>query len=358
MEMHIREYNSSVDKNLKLTDEFHVPSKPKPLCLFFHGWHMTAAASRLQKGTIEPLVDEFFLVNVDMRGRGGSSGKPDASGHELIDGLDGLEYARENWGDRISPRGLYAVGGSGGGGNVLALAGKSPDIFSAAVSWAGISDYALLYSLDARGRIRDEMEEKGWIGGSPDTNPEGYRSRSGVCIIENVFTRLLAIQGRKDATVPVILAEQYEARAAELKKDNIKVVYNDMGHSSMEWPLAMCHLKQHAKLPEIPGKGRLLVYSFLALRSFWIILESPSDMGYADYVLDSGGNLESLSFHRTYSMREESDCRIRLFSTVRELEVRDGAGKKLVYGCEVKEPGRNIDFSFRCKGDFTLRVQA
>jgi len=355
MKMHEGEYTSSIDKNLKLTAEFHIPPDPRPLCLFFHGWHMTAASARTS-GFIQPLLEHFFLVNVDMRGRSKSSGRPDSSGHELIDGLDGLEYARENWKDRISPDGLYAVGGSGGGGNVLSLAGKAPDIFSAAVSWAGMSDYAVWYRDDIRGRYRDEMEDKKWIGGNPGTNPEGYRSRSGLSVVENVLTRLLVIHGRKDVSVPVISTELYEARIRELEKSNITVHYNDKGHSSIEWPLAMEHLLKNKRQPQIPRFGRFLVHSFLALRSFWIILENPSDMGYSDYSLDSEGNLQSLSFHLAYSHGDINQYLVRLFTCGKKVEITDGSGNKIDCVCCAPGTKKYNDFSFRCKGDFTLQV--
>jgi len=354
MKMHIREYNSSIDRNLKLTAEFHVPSSPKPLCLFFHGWHMTAASSR-KAGSIQPLLEDFFLVNVDMRGRGGSSGKPDASGHELIDGLDALAYAEGKWKEKVSGEAVFAVGGSGGGGNVLALSGKAPDLFSAAVSWAGMSDYAAWYRGDMKGRYRDEMEEKGWIGGSPDTNPGGYLSRSGIALVGNVFTKLFLIHGRKDAAVPVASAEMYEARAKELGKGNISVHYNDMGHSSMEWRLALAHLKENKSLPRIPGKGRLLVHSFLALRSFWLVLGEPSEMGYADYTLDGRGNLESLSFQRTSPAGKEKSCLLRLLSPGGSVVVEDEKGKKRE--ASLISPGKNYrDFLFRGEGSFHVQV--
>lgn len=353
--MKIIKYNSSIDPNLTLTAEFHIPSTPKPLCLFFHGWHMTAAESR-RAGVIEPLLKDFFVVNVDMRGRGGSSGKPDASGHELIDGLDALSYARENFPDKISGGGVYAVGGSGGGGNVLALAGKAPDTFSAAVSWAGISDYAVLYRLDKKGSIRDEMEEKGWIGGSPDTNPEGYIARSGLSIIENVFTRLLVIHGRKDYRVPVISAQQYEARARQLKKNNIEVFYNNKGHSSIEWEMSLKHLRENKKLPGISRKGRLLVHSFLALRSFMLVLEDPSDMGFVDYALDDKGDIQSLTFHKTYSKKQVNSYLFRLFNDGKMITVKDKTGKNLEITRSNSPYGNSADFIFQSEGFFHMAI--
>jgi len=206
--MEIRKYPSSIDTNLALYAEFYVPDKPKPLCLFFHGWHGRAGASS-KAGYIDPLLKDFFVVNVDMRGRYKSRDKPDASGHELVDGLDALDFARMTWPAAVRKEpGCYVIGGSGGGGNTLAIAGKAPDIFTAAVSWAGMSDYALWFEGDKKGRYRDEMETKGWIGGTPESNPEGYRARGGLHVLENVITALLVIHGKRDGAVPVEHAER------------------------------------------------------------------------------------------------------------------------------------------------------
>lgn len=185
--MKIRSYPSSVDPELSLSAEFYVPDKPKPLCLFFHGWGMSAADSR-KGGYIDKLAPDFFVVNVDMRGRGKSTGKPDASGFELIDGLDALEHAGRTWPDAVKKDSeVYVAGGSGGGGNVMAIVGKAPDIFCAAVSWAGMSDYGLWHKDDKQGQYRDEMEGQDWIGGSPSSNPEGYRSRGGLYINDIIY---------------------------------------------------------------------------------------------------------------------------------------------------------------------------
>jgi len=287
-------YTCSLDPSLRLGAEFHVPDVPRPLCLFFHGWHMTAEQSR-KAGAISPLLPEFFVVNVDMRGRGGSSGVPDASGFELIDGLDALEHARRTWPHLVEDTaGPFAVGGSGGGGNVLALVGKAPDTFAAAVSWAGMSDYALWYREDSAGVYRDEMDV--WIGGPPDENPEGYLSRGGLHVLDNLLTPLLLVHGRNDVAVPVRHTEEYVRRSRSLGKAQVKVHYNDSGHDSAEWPLMLEHLRTHRRPPEIPRRGRFLVHGFLACRPFRLILEDPSRMGRIEYRLDDSRRLIELHF--------------------------------------------------------------
>jgi dipeptidyl aminopeptidase/acylaminoacyl peptidase len=124
----------------------------------------------------------------------------------------------------------YVLGGSGGGGNTLALAGKAPDFFAAAVAYAGMSDYALWYRQDMKGAYRDEMDV--WISGSPDSNPQGYQSRGGLHVLHNVLTDLLVIHGRNDRSVPFEHAAQYQAEARKLGKTNISFLFSDKGHAS------------------------------------------------------------------------------------------------------------------------------
>jgi len=346
-------YRSSLDPALRLTAEFHLPAVPRPLCLFFHGWHMTAEESR-KAGVIAPLLGDFFVVSVDMRGRGGSGGTPDASGFELIDGLDALEHARRMWPELVDDgAGPYAVGGSGGGGNVLALVGKAPDIFAAAVSWAGMSDYALWYRGDGRGIYRDEMEE--WIGGSPDDNPEGYRSRGGLHVIENVLTPTLVIHGTKDEAVPVRHAEEYERRSRQLKKETIKVHYNDLGHACADWPIMLRHLHAHPRPPELPARGSLLVHGFLACRAFRMVLEEPSRMGRAEYHLDAQGRLAELHFRQPEGARPVESSTLFLADAAKRVEVHAGATPGSPVAPHAADAGRR--FRLTCPPPWTLRVR-
>ena len=328
--MEIRTYTSSYDEGQKLSAEFYVPDSPKPLALFFHGWHMRASGSRVY---VEEIAKAgYFVVNVDMRGRGESTGKPDANGFELLDGLEALDFARRTWREAVdSSSGPYVVGGSGGGGNTLALVGKAPDQFAAAVSWAGMSDYALWHQDDERGRYRDEMETKGWIGGTPETNPEGYLSRGGLTVVGNAISPIIVFHGKRDGAVLVRHATKYKERADELGKDNVKLALNDKGHDSIEWSQAFEFLAQYRQPPRLPSQGKFLLASFLVTHAFRLIADSPAVMGEVSYQLDRKGRLISLSFSRpgrTTPMKEMI------------LELPDGSGIKTI---QAKRDGQRVD---------------
>ena len=352
--MAVKSYPSSIQSGLQLSAEFYVPAEPKPLCLFFHGWHMTAAASA-REGYVTNLTPDFFVVNVDMRGRDGKPGKPDANGFELIDALDALGFAQQTWPQPInSNEAPRLVGGSGGGGNVLALAGKAPDIFSAGVSWAGITDYALLYEGDQRGRIRDEMETKGWIGGTPSSNPAGYRARGGLYLVENELTPLLVIHGRKDGSVPFIHAEKYKAKAEQLGKKQIQFLFNDLGHASEQWPDMIAHIKAHSQAPVLPKEGALRVHSFVACRAFWLILDDPGKMGTANYRLDSKKRLSELKF------TPDADASPRAF-TLRLFDKPSAVTLKRLADKAVLSPsgsaGDYADYRWDGEGDWTVAIR-
>lgn len=361
--MDARIYDSSTTPGLKLSAEFYVPDTPKPLCVFFHGWHMTAEGSA-QSGYMRLLAEKFFVVNVDMRGRGpgkgksvpGVSEKPDASGFELLDALDALDYARRTWPQAVDAKaGMRVIGGSGGGGNTMALIGKAPDLFSAAVSWAGMSDYALWYEGDKRGVYRDEMEKQAWIGGSPASNPEGYRSRGGLNLLENVVTPILVIHGRKDESVPVAHAERYEARAQELGKAMVRLLYNDKGHASEQWPEMIEHLCAHDTPPVLPSEGTLRVHSFLATRAFRLVLDHPSRTGAAGYRLDAQGRLVELSFHQEADAVPVREVALRLFGRRPVISVESRAGRVQPVATA---RGDGADFHWTCDGPWTVRVTA
>ena len=134
---HLRSYRSSVDPELTLWMGIHFPPEPACVLVTAHGWHGDL-------GSLEALdpPSEYLVVDVDMRGREYSDGKPDLGGWELQDWIDAVEFALAEYSDFVSdPDCIYAEGGSGAGGNVYALVGKFPDYFSAAVVHAGMSDY-------------------------------------------------------------------------------------------------------------------------------------------------------------------------------------------------------------------------
>jgi len=199
-------YKSSVTPGIELSMLVKKPAKPSYALFATHGWHQTIAPFQHMD---EPNPDMPYLyVQVDMRGRAFSQGKPDANGLELMDVYDAVQAVRARYADYlIDPDVVYFEAGSGGGGNAFALAGKFPDLFAAVTALFGISDYALWYRNDSVGEFKDEMNV--WVGPSPDEDEEAYRARSGITFTENLLSPLYISHGERDPRVPVEHARRY-----------------------------------------------------------------------------------------------------------------------------------------------------
>jgi pimeloyl-ACP methyl ester carboxylesterase len=295
------EYPSSVDPALRLFADFRVPERPRRLIVSMHGWH-GAVKTAHPDNVVPPPDPDWFDIQPEMRGRGDASGKPDCNGWELQDVIDAVEHARTHFADRILDPDLVTLrGGSGGGGNVFALLGKFPDYFCRARAECGISDYALWHRNDADGEFRDEMEGAGWIGGSPDTRPEAYLSRSGLATVANLLTPLLIFHGEKDIRVPAEHSRRYTAEALRLGKRDL-VTYHEFpgvgtrshyGNITPEQEayrrdFGRAFLLQNPRPIPLPRRGRFVVAGYLKTRSFEIILDSVDRVAALDYDLDTG----------------------------------------------------------------------
>ena len=294
------DYPSSVDPALRLFAEFRVPDRPRRLIVSMHGWH--GCVKKAHPDNVVPPPDpDWFDIQPEMRGRGDAAGKPDCNGWELQDVVDAVEFAKARFADRILDPDLVTLrGGSGGGGNVFALLGKFPDYFCRARSECGISDYALWHRNDADGEFRDELEGAGWIGGSPDTNPEAYLSRGGLTTVSNLLTPLLIFHGETDIRVPSEHSRRYAAEARRLGKGSL-VTYHEFpgvgtrshyGNMTPEQETyrrdaGRAFLVANPKPLSIPRTGRFVVAGYLKTKEFEVVLDSIDRVCALNYDLDA-----------------------------------------------------------------------
>lgn len=296
-DQHLRRYRSSQDTLLELWALVRLPRSRSCIMVTAHGWH-----GALNDPDPDIGRGDYLHIEVDMRGRAFSDGRQDASGWELQDWIDAVEFAKREYADHISdPDCVYAEGGSGSGGNVYAIVGKYPDYFAAAVVHAGMSDYALLYEQDEIGEFIDEMEEQGWIGGSPETRAEAYRSRGGLTTVGNLLTPLHIDHGETDVRVTVAHARRYARAAAERGSEIRYLEWPNVGdrqhwtnmtgeqrdqlrRSVRSWLLA------HDSPPVLPDSGAFTVAGFLKTRRFEVLLEDIDRIGSLRYeIADSAG---------------------------------------------------------------------
>ena len=234
----------------------------------------------------QDIVDKFFVISPGMRGRHDSTGKPDCNGFELLDVIDSINYARKHYSKNIDLSApIYIAGGSGGGGNILTLIGKAPDLFGAAFVFCGMSDYKTWYKQAPAEIYKLKLES--WIGTTPINNPTIYDSRSGLLLINNIITPLLLLYGKQDTIVPIEQGIQYYTVAMKKKKKVTFLSFNGDHNSPIDWQLGINFLLQHKNVQTLPENGSLKVHSFLVCRNFEIILSSPNYMGNLLYELNA-----------------------------------------------------------------------
>ncbi|MBR2384496.1 MAG: prolyl oligopeptidase family serine peptidase [Clostridia bacterium] len=282
-------YKSSVNPELTLAMRILKPEKPSYLVATTHGWHMSIFDFK----PLEKPQTDCLLVEVDMRGRAFSDGKQDCNGLELIDVIDAVEYVKKHYKNYlISTEIVFFEGGSGGGGNAYALAGKFPDYFAQITAMCGITDYGIWYDNDAIGEFRDELDV--WIGDRK--NQMSYDSRSGICLVENLSCPLLITHGAKDIRVPCYHAENYIKRAENLGKSHlIKFLKFDRAGGQDHWENMTekdlklmsdtCNFERenNFKPTEIPNQGELVVGGYLITKKFEIFLNDINKIAKIKY---------------------------------------------------------------------------
>jgi dienelactone hydrolase len=166
---------------------FYTEAADQPILVVMHGFSDTTAPintdTRLRFARYG-----VFTVLVEMRGRGASGGTADASGREIQDIVDAVEYVKANYAAYVDPTQVHIVGYSGGGGNALAAAAKFPDYWNSVASFFGMADYGHdaadgWYQNGATGAHQTLMQT--WIGGTPAAVPDAYHARAHVLAITN-----------------------------------------------------------------------------------------------------------------------------------------------------------------------------
>ena len=283
---------STISDSVKFAIAVYKPSKPSPILLMSHGWHMTVKPPTPESANLN---SGFLTVQVDMRGRKYSTGKQDCNGYELYDFYDAYKYVVEHYKLYISdPEQVYYTGGSGGGANGYGLVGKFPDLFCSAMLSCGTTDYAEWYRQDSvLKEFRDEMDV--WIGFTPEQNPEAYASRSGITTVANVLTPLYIAHGETDPRVPVTHSRNYVEKAQALGKQVTYLELPGVGTRDHWGNITPEQLEQRRALtrkalsphpvPELPQKGTLVVGGYVVTKHFSVFLDSIDSVGEVTYDL-------------------------------------------------------------------------
>ncbi len=153
----------------------HDPNQAAPLLVSLHSW---SADLEQRKPLLEQMAGQRGWICLFPNFRGAND-DPLACGSPAAqqDILDAVAWAKAQY--RIDPRRVYLTGVSGGGHMTMLMAGRHPDVWTAASAWVGISDLASWHTSHAKDRYGEMMRRV--CGGAPGHSKavdEQYRRRS------------------------------------------------------------------------------------------------------------------------------------------------------------------------------------
>src|SRR5688572_22528395 len=192
------------EQRLRASVAFQPASSHQPILVVMHT--LDTSASSFTQAIRERFARHgVFALFVEMRGRGGSGGTPDASGREIDDIVAAVEHVKQFYANWVDPSQVHIVGYSGGGGNALAAAAKFPDYFNSVTSFFGIRDYGHNSETGWYQASADEVQRallEAWIGGSPEAVPDRYHARYSLGAIMNYRGHLWLFHDQSDINVP------------------------------------------------------------------------------------------------------------------------------------------------------------
>lgn len=173
-----------------------------PLVVIMHGY--IEEVSNITDDIFLRMADkDVAILAVGMRGRDGADGQPDASGRELYDIYDAINYVIDRY-SIIDDSNVNIVGYSGGGGNALGMAVKFPDLFNTVTSHFGIVDYG--YDEESgwyQGGTYPTERIENFVGSSPTDNIDFYKTRNALYGIGNYEGFVYLFHDSDDESVPV-----------------------------------------------------------------------------------------------------------------------------------------------------------
>ena len=179
-----------------------------PIVTHMHGFAGTVSGM-VARNWARQAAQGAFVVVPSMRGvdGGGASTAQDASGREIYDINDAINYVRSNFSTVVDTNMVVAMGYSGGGGNALNYASRFPDSAAVVVDHFGITDYGYnttwgWYQAGASGGQQSALVTM--IGNTPTLAPDNYRARSAVeALPRNYGGHVYIFHDDQDASVPI-----------------------------------------------------------------------------------------------------------------------------------------------------------
>jgi dipeptidyl aminopeptidase/acylaminoacyl peptidase len=135
------------------------------------------------------------------------------------------------------PKQIFTTGWSWGGYLTLQALSLYPDLWAGGMAGVAVTDCAMSWEDEA-----DTLKayDVTLFKGTPQEQPEVYRTASPITYAEQVVAPIFIIQGRNDTRCPPRQVEVYEAKMKALGKD-IEVHWFDAGHISMDTEMQIEH---------------------------------------------------------------------------------------------------------------------
>ncbi len=275
-------FESSVDKTGPLIAAAVYASTPGklPLMVVQHGYsgnrqNVAFSARRMAKRG-------YFCICIQPRGKGGSAGKQDDGGIEIMDIHDGIQAAIAKYPERIDPQKISIVGYSNGGANVFFSTVRFPWLFRASMAFFGIPDYGVW---DYGGAVTKA------VGGSVKELPDKYLVRNSTLAAGNLCgTRFHIAYDSEEGTCPpriqeafinAVKAVNYPDLTVHLSKpgDQNRWIHGyNSGNLDAAEDLFMDDIQKiKAPLPAMKNSGQLTVLGFIVTPRFKSFLGKGDD---------------------------------------------------------------------------------
>lgn len=301
-------YYSSVDGTKPLLmDVCFKPSRRKlPLIVVMHGY--SGSRDAVRPDIVRLAKKGLFAIAPDMRGRGGSAGRWDSGGLDVMDIHDAVQFCLKKFADRIDASDLNVIGYSGGGGNAISCFVRFPDLFRVAASFFGIPDYAEFYRLKGRVDCNRVMVET--LGGTPRQLPAACAARNATQAAgNNGQTRLHLFWDAAETACPGSMDEDF-LRASRAAGHRNVIAHRSRKSDRVRWHhgyttnfpelieaekiLVPEILRRCVPEPKLPASGTLVVPGYVVTRHFelWVepvgrpTLAGPSGVAKVQYRLD------------------------------------------------------------------------
>ncbi len=227
----------------------------------------------------------YFCVCIDTRGNGGSAGKQDDGGIEIMDIYDGIQAATQKYGDKLDLAKASIVGYSNGGGNVFFATMRFPWLFRASMSFFGIPDYGMW---NAGGGTYGVTAA---VGGKVKDVPDKYLVRNSTLAAGNLCgTHFHTVYDSAETICPVPMQEKfidavkkvnYPALLVHLSKPGDATRWThgyNSGHLNAAEDLFMDDIEKiKTPLPAMKNSGQLTVLGFILTPRFKCFLGKGDD---------------------------------------------------------------------------------